>query len=241
MIFWDHSHVELLALSVSLKLLPAKSPFVSVQAATFPATLPVCDPRASIPASLMVIPCFSGADGGSYDVVNDASSPAARECCAQQSSARHNWEMNYQEAAIYLQVSPAGSGGGCSAGATVVLAHGKQTASILGLKIRCFAKGSASGVRRCWRHLQRGFGSHLEQLSSKTPTLSQGLWWLRGAAHAQFCYLGMEIFVAGHRLSFHLYSRSRGNGQCPPGDISCSGSADPNPALARGGVGGGPN
>uniref|UniRef100_A0A8D2PEC7 Two pore segment channel 1 n=1 Tax=Zosterops lateralis melanops TaxID=1220523 RepID=A0A8D2PEC7_ZOSLA len=42
-------------------------------------------------------------NGGSYDVVNDASSPAARECCAQQSSARHNWEMNYQEAAIYLQ------------------------------------------------------------------------------------------------------------------------------------------
>uniref|UniRef100_A0A8C5TS95 Two pore segment channel 1 n=1 Tax=Malurus cyaneus samueli TaxID=2593467 RepID=A0A8C5TS95_9PASS len=42
-------------------------------------------------------------NGGSYDVVNDASSPAAGDCCAQQSSARHNWEMNYQEAAIYLQ------------------------------------------------------------------------------------------------------------------------------------------
>ncbi|XP_058672487.1 two pore channel protein 1 isoform X2 [Ammospiza caudacuta] len=42
-------------------------------------------------------------NGGSYDVVSDASSPAARECCAQQGSARHNWEMNYQEAAIYLQ------------------------------------------------------------------------------------------------------------------------------------------
>ncbi|KAF1569613.1 Two pore calcium channel protein 1, partial [Eudyptes schlegeli] len=42
-------------------------------------------------------------NGGSYDVINDASSPAAGECCAQQSSARHNWEMNYQEAAIYLQ------------------------------------------------------------------------------------------------------------------------------------------
>ncbi|NWW22605.1 TPC1 protein, partial [Falcunculus frontatus] len=42
-------------------------------------------------------------NGGSYGVVNDASSPAAGECCAQQSSARHNWEMNYQEAAIYLQ------------------------------------------------------------------------------------------------------------------------------------------
>ncbi|NXS41977.1 TPC1 protein, partial [Balaeniceps rex] len=42
-------------------------------------------------------------NGGSYDVINDASSPAAGDCCAQQSSARHNWEMNYQEAAIYLQ------------------------------------------------------------------------------------------------------------------------------------------
>ncbi|NXW56765.1 TPC1 protein, partial [Eurystomus gularis] len=42
-------------------------------------------------------------DGGSYDVIHDASSPAAGDCCAQQSSARHNWEMNYQEAAIYLQ------------------------------------------------------------------------------------------------------------------------------------------
>ncbi|KAJ7423708.1 Two pore calcium channel protein 1 [Willisornis vidua] len=42
-------------------------------------------------------------NGGSYDVVHDASSPAGGDCCAQQSSARHNWEMNYQEAAIYLQ------------------------------------------------------------------------------------------------------------------------------------------
>uniref|UniRef100_A0A8B9GC22 Two pore segment channel 1 n=1 Tax=Amazona collaria TaxID=241587 RepID=A0A8B9GC22_9PSIT len=42
-------------------------------------------------------------NGGSYDVINDASSPAAGDCCVQQSSARHNWEMNYQEAAIYLQ------------------------------------------------------------------------------------------------------------------------------------------
>ncbi|OXB71045.1 UNVERIFIED_CONTAM: hypothetical protein H355_000307 [Colinus virginianus] len=41
-------------------------------------------------------------DGGSCDI-NDASSPAAGDCCAQQSSAQHNWEMNYQEAAIYLQ------------------------------------------------------------------------------------------------------------------------------------------
>uniref|UniRef100_A0A8C6Z5M0 Two pore segment channel 1 n=1 Tax=Nothoprocta perdicaria TaxID=30464 RepID=A0A8C6Z5M0_NOTPE len=42
-------------------------------------------------------------NGGSYDGVHDASSPAAGDCCAQQSSAQHNWEMNYQEAAIYLQ------------------------------------------------------------------------------------------------------------------------------------------
>ncbi|XP_062446456.1 two pore channel protein 1 isoform X1 [Rhea pennata] len=42
-------------------------------------------------------------NGGSYDVVNDASSPAVGDCCAQQGSAQHNWEMNYQEAAIYLQ------------------------------------------------------------------------------------------------------------------------------------------
>lgn len=59
-----------------------------------------------------------------------------------------------------------------------------------------------------------------------------------GSAHAQFCHLGMEISVAGHRLSFHLYSRSRGNGQCPPGEVSCSGSAGPTPALAMGWVGG---
>ncbi|XP_015733645.1 two pore calcium channel protein 1 isoform X2 [Coturnix japonica] len=42
-------------------------------------------------------------NGGSYDITNDASSPAPGDCCAQQSSAQYNWEMNYQEAAIYLQ------------------------------------------------------------------------------------------------------------------------------------------
>ncbi|XP_019394961.1 PREDICTED: two pore calcium channel protein 1 [Crocodylus porosus] len=42
-------------------------------------------------------------NGGNYDIVNDVSSPAAGDCCSRQSSARHNWEMNYQEAAIYLQ------------------------------------------------------------------------------------------------------------------------------------------
>lgn len=31
MIFWEHPHVQVLGLSVSLKLLPAKSQFVSVQ------------------------------------------------------------------------------------------------------------------------------------------------------------------------------------------------------------------
>uniref|UniRef100_A0A8D0H491 Voltage-dependent calcium channel protein TPC1 n=1 Tax=Sphenodon punctatus TaxID=8508 RepID=A0A8D0H491_SPHPU len=36
-------------------------------------------------------------------IVNDMSSPAAGDCHSRQSSARHNWEMNYQEAAIYLQ------------------------------------------------------------------------------------------------------------------------------------------
>uniref|UniRef100_A0A7M4EI04 Two pore segment channel 1 n=1 Tax=Crocodylus porosus TaxID=8502 RepID=A0A7M4EI04_CROPO len=47
--------------------------------------------------------CPTNTDGGNYDIVNDVSSPAAGDCCSRQSSARHNWEMNYQEAAIYLQ------------------------------------------------------------------------------------------------------------------------------------------
>ncbi|XP_073168490.1 two pore channel protein 1 isoform X2 [Lepidochelys kempii] len=42
-------------------------------------------------------------NGGSYDLVNDVSSPATGDYHSQQRSARHNWEMNYQEAAIYLQ------------------------------------------------------------------------------------------------------------------------------------------
>lgn len=42
-------------------------------------------------------------DRGSYDIVNDVSSPATGDYHSQQRSARHNWEMNYQEAAIYLQ------------------------------------------------------------------------------------------------------------------------------------------
>lgn len=43
------------------------------------------------------------ANGGNYDFVDDMPSPAAGDCLPRQSSARHNWEMNYQEAAIYLQ------------------------------------------------------------------------------------------------------------------------------------------
>lgn len=44
-------------------------------------------------------------DGGSYDLINDVPSPAAGGCYPPQSYLRDNWEMNYQEAAIYLQVS----------------------------------------------------------------------------------------------------------------------------------------
>lgn len=88
--------------------------------------------------------------------------------------------------------------------------YGEQAASILRLKIRCFAKGSASGVGQCWRHLQIGFGSHLEQLNHKiASSLSQGLEWLGDSARAQFCHLSVEIFVAGHGWSFHLYSQYR--------------------------------
>lgn len=147
--------------------------------------------------SLIVNPCFSGADGGSYDVVNDASSPAARECCAQQSSARHNWEMNYQEAAIYLQVSPAGSWGLWSAGNMVVLGCGKQTTSVLRLKIRCFAKDSASGVGRCWRHLQirlcKSFGATEQRNTHPLPVsrtvVVGGLstWTVLPPWHGDFC------------------------------------------------------
>ncbi|XP_075754325.1 two pore channel protein 1 isoform X2 [Pelodiscus sinensis] len=42
-------------------------------------------------------------DGGSCDLVNDMSSPATGDCYSQQRSTRDNWEMKYQEAAIYLQ------------------------------------------------------------------------------------------------------------------------------------------
>ncbi|XP_063000424.1 two pore channel protein 1 [Elgaria multicarinata webbii] len=42
-------------------------------------------------------------NGGSYEVVTDMPSPAAGDCYPRRSCGRHNWEMNYQEAAIYLQ------------------------------------------------------------------------------------------------------------------------------------------
>lgn len=44
--------------------------------------------------------------GGSYDIVNNAviSTPGPQNHRSQNVSLRQSWEMNYQEAAIYLQV-----------------------------------------------------------------------------------------------------------------------------------------
>ncbi|XP_056149689.1 two pore channel protein 1 isoform X2 [Lampris incognitus] len=44
-------------------------------------------------------------DGGNYDIVNNAviPTPGPQHQRAQNASLRHSWEMNYQEAAIYLQ------------------------------------------------------------------------------------------------------------------------------------------
>ncbi|XP_077164863.1 two pore channel protein 1 isoform X1 [Paroedura picta] len=42
-------------------------------------------------------------NGGSYDLIYDAPSPAAGGCYPQRSYVKDNWEMNYQEAAIYFQ------------------------------------------------------------------------------------------------------------------------------------------
>nr|XP_060641421.1 two pore channel protein 1 [Anolis sagrei ordinatus] len=42
-------------------------------------------------------------NGGNYDLVNNTHSPAAGDCYPQPTCGRHNWEMNYQESAIYLQ------------------------------------------------------------------------------------------------------------------------------------------
>ncbi|XP_060125621.1 two pore channel protein 1 isoform X3 [Zootoca vivipara] len=41
--------------------------------------------------------------GGNYDLVSDTSSPAAGDCHPRPSCGGQNWEMNYQESAIYLQ------------------------------------------------------------------------------------------------------------------------------------------
>ena len=45
--------------------------------------------------------------GGNYDIVNNAviSTPGPPNYRAQNVSLRQSWEMNYQEAAIYLQVN----------------------------------------------------------------------------------------------------------------------------------------
>ncbi|CAI5797687.1 pore calcium channel 1 isoform X2 [Podarcis lilfordi] len=42
-------------------------------------------------------------NGGNYDLVSDTSSPAAGDCHPRRSCGGQNWEMNYQESAIYLQ------------------------------------------------------------------------------------------------------------------------------------------
>lgn len=56
----------------------------------------------------MTLRCFL-ADGGAgnYDIVNNAvvSTPGPQNHRTQNVSLRQSWEMNYQEAAIYLQVT----------------------------------------------------------------------------------------------------------------------------------------
>ncbi|XP_053136335.1 two pore channel protein 1 isoform X2 [Hemicordylus capensis] len=42
-------------------------------------------------------------NGGNYDLASETPSPAAGDCLPRRSRARRSWEMNYQEAAIYLQ------------------------------------------------------------------------------------------------------------------------------------------
>uniref|UniRef100_A0A8D0C832 Voltage-dependent calcium channel protein TPC1 n=1 Tax=Salvator merianae TaxID=96440 RepID=A0A8D0C832_SALMN len=42
-------------------------------------------------------------NGGNYDLVSDTPSPADGDCHPQLTCGRHNWEINYQESAIYLQ------------------------------------------------------------------------------------------------------------------------------------------
>lgn len=50
--------------------------------------------------------CVPDGGGGSYDIVNNAviPTPGPQNHRAQNVSLRQSWEMNYQEAAIYLQV-----------------------------------------------------------------------------------------------------------------------------------------
>lgn len=57
----------------------------------------------------------SDTDGGSY-AIRDSQAPSLSSGTesSPSSTTRHNWEMNYQEAAIYLQVSVSRSGPGRS-------------------------------------------------------------------------------------------------------------------------------
>lgn len=54
----------------------------------------------------MTLQCFLPDGGGNYDIVNNAviSTPGPQNHKAHNVSLRQSWEMNYQEAAIYLQV-----------------------------------------------------------------------------------------------------------------------------------------
>lgn len=157
--------MQVLGLSVSLKLLPAKSQFVSVQ-------LPL-----SQLLWLSVIP--EPADGWSLFL-----------CCRWRQLRRGQRCLQPRGQGVLRPAElcppqlgdelPRGShlppgepcwvGGQCSAGDTVVLGHGKQTASVLRVRIQCLAKDSASGVGWCWGHLQVSFGSHLGQSTTKSPS-----------------------------------------------------------------------
>lgn len=51
-------------------------------------------------------PCFLPDGDGNYDITNNAviSTPGPQNYRSQNASLQQSWEMNYQEAAIYLQV-----------------------------------------------------------------------------------------------------------------------------------------